>query len=487
MPLSHLTVREWFVPGQAESTIRVFVSGLSESLKADAVALLKHILRSLEDEEHVLELGEGLFRARFRMVQIFFGLTWHSWPGVTATILGGAVGPTPGATIDDDLVFDAVLGEDVRALLASLNPSDKEGATNVDAVAALQPTPEEWRHQLNTALSDLLSLVMKRLPTCELQESKEQLETVEELLHRIDAGYVRVTLFGKTNVGKSSIVNSLLGSDVFTVDRTPVRGETVNELEGINVEVDRRVHEYISLLPLYALAAHWARLPGGVSDEYGLTLAPHWNDSPVLSTQGLPLMPPREAAVESFVSDAGLGHQDLTAAFHMEFVRGVKRSLTVMAWTVREVTHVLSARPILWRIPAHDNESGVARASLCWTVDCFGAGRVVPAAVVRADVSSFLIDTWTCIAGGADATNETAGLIRPADTWGHTQDLLREHSSIIVRPSGEERLLDDDCGEFPWSSGLPLMQLPTVSLEANAGAESAFNVKGGVPNGFCNS
>src|SRR5689334_867475 len=90
-------VKEW--PSlDGPTAIRSFVMGLDAPIRADAVALLTYTLHHLEKVGALLELGEGLFQARFRQVSIFFAIQWPMWPLVTVTVIGGTL--TPFTTTD---------------------------------------------------------------------------------------------------------------------------------------------------------------------------------------------------------------------------------------------------------------------------------------------------------------------------------------------------------------------------------------------------
>lgn len=82
---------------------------------------------------------------------------------------------------------------------------------------ATQSSLEDLRRLLKNTLGDLLSTATDKLSPQEITAARAQLDVVEELLRRIETGYIWVALFGKVNVGKSSIANSLIGDDVFEV------------------------------------------------------------------------------------------------------------------------------------------------------------------------------------------------------------------------------------------------------------------------------
>ena len=91
-----------------------------------------------------------------------------------------------------------------------------------------QPTKDNHPHdslhemaaiqaELRQALSDLLVEVGGKLKPEERVELEAEFHQIDEVLERLKTGFVYVALFGKTSVGKSAIVNALLGEDVAKV------------------------------------------------------------------------------------------------------------------------------------------------------------------------------------------------------------------------------------------------------------------------------
>jgi GTP-binding protein EngB required for normal cell division len=70
------------------------------------------------------------------------------------------------------------------------------------------------REELNNAFKKLLYELGQEQKPEDTAEIKRELDQLNELLQRLETGLVWVTLFGKTVVGKSSIVNALIGKDV---------------------------------------------------------------------------------------------------------------------------------------------------------------------------------------------------------------------------------------------------------------------------------
>jgi molecular chaperone DnaK len=86
----------------------------------------------------------------------------------------------------------------------------------VDATIS-QSTLSDLRGLLRKTLNDFHGAATDKLSAQEIKSAKAQLDTVEELIRRIETGYVWISLYGRVNVGKSSIGNSLIGEDAFEV------------------------------------------------------------------------------------------------------------------------------------------------------------------------------------------------------------------------------------------------------------------------------
>jgi ribosome biogenesis GTPase A len=84
--------------------------------------------------------------------------------------------------------------------------------------------------ELHQALKDLLTEVGAKLKPEERVELEAEFRQIDEVLERLKSGYVYVAFFGKTSVGKSAIVNALLGDDVAKV--------------GIEIDLTSEVHEF---------------------------------------------------------------------------------------------------------------------------------------------------------------------------------------------------------------------------------------------------
>lgn len=73
------------------------------------------------------------------------------------------------------------------------------------------------QQELTKALNDVLKETESKLKTSEKEEIKKEIDELKELLKRLATGRIWIALFGKTNVGKSAIANSLIGDDLAEV------------------------------------------------------------------------------------------------------------------------------------------------------------------------------------------------------------------------------------------------------------------------------
>jgi len=71
--------------------------------------------------------------------------------------------------------------------------------------------------ELQEALGNLKGKFGKKLNDKERQEIENEFKEINELLERLKTGLIWVALFGKTSVGKSAIINSLMNTDIAEV------------------------------------------------------------------------------------------------------------------------------------------------------------------------------------------------------------------------------------------------------------------------------
>ncbi|MFY7802401.1 MAG: GTPase [Limnoraphis robusta] len=80
--------------------------------------------------------------------------------------------------------------------------------------------------ELEQALKTIIQQYGKKLKDNEREEIEKEFKEINELLERLKTGLIWICLFGKTSVGKSAIINSLINDDVAEVgaehDKTTV-------------------------------------------------------------------------------------------------------------------------------------------------------------------------------------------------------------------------------------------------------------------------
>lgn len=74
--------------------------------------------------------------------------------------------------------------------------------------------------ELHTALSELRSTVWSKLKEADRRGIEQEFDELDVLLERLKTGHVWLAIVGKTAVGKSSVINSLLEGDFAEVDET---------------------------------------------------------------------------------------------------------------------------------------------------------------------------------------------------------------------------------------------------------------------------
>lgn len=76
----------------------------------------------------------------------------------------------------------------------------------------------EIQHQLKDALEAITKELKDKLKPEELEAIKVEYQTLIDLFETLKDGKIKIVLFGKTNAGKSSVANSILGADVYNMD-----------------------------------------------------------------------------------------------------------------------------------------------------------------------------------------------------------------------------------------------------------------------------
>jgi small GTP-binding protein len=76
----------------------------------------------------------------------------------------------------------------------------------------------EIQDQLRDALRTITKDLENKLKPEELQIIKAEYQALIDLFETLKDGKIKIVLFGKTNAGKSSVANSILGADVYKMD-----------------------------------------------------------------------------------------------------------------------------------------------------------------------------------------------------------------------------------------------------------------------------
>lgn len=74
--------------------------------------------------------------------------------------------------------------------------------------------------ELQAALADLKQTAWSKLKPEDRQEIEQEFEDIDNLLEKIKSGYIWLAVFGKTTVGKSSVINSIMQAEVAEVNET---------------------------------------------------------------------------------------------------------------------------------------------------------------------------------------------------------------------------------------------------------------------------
>jgi small GTP-binding protein len=86
-------------------------------------------------------------------------------------------------------------------------------------------TPEEGEDHLHLARENLRELLRdERLPSSVRDSLKDDFTQVEAMLEKLEHGHLHIAVFGRVSVGKSALLNALLGEERFAV--SALHGET---------------------------------------------------------------------------------------------------------------------------------------------------------------------------------------------------------------------------------------------------------------------
>jgi len=121
----------------------------------------------------------------------------------------------------------APLGERLRQLWRELNPLREAPAA--EAI--------DGDHHLSLARESLRELLQdNRVPPQVREALAEEYREVEQMLLRLEQGHLQIAAFGRVSVGKSAMLNALLGEERFRT--SPLHGETKTAQSGRWEEYD---------------------------------------------------------------------------------------------------------------------------------------------------------------------------------------------------------------------------------------------------------
>ena len=95
----------------------------------------------------------------------------------------------------------------------------------------------QLQKDLISALTEIRSEVWKRLKPNEREEIEKEFAELDTLLERLKDGFVWLALFGKTTVGKSSVVNAIMKEEIADVDETHDTTKPPSGGEGIKPNI----------------------------------------------------------------------------------------------------------------------------------------------------------------------------------------------------------------------------------------------------------
>ena len=101
----------------------------------------------------------------------------------------------------------------LEKMLNNLNSDDfdrKIEFRGFDRKAHIRKELEEIQRELRKALWEIINEVGNKLSSSDKEAIEREFEELNELLERLKSGKVWIALFGKTNVGKSAVINALL-------------------------------------------------------------------------------------------------------------------------------------------------------------------------------------------------------------------------------------------------------------------------------------
>ncbi len=110
-------------------------------------------------------------------------------------------------------------------------PNWLSGSSKTKTESSEQIPPDSGQANLDLALESLNELLQdKRVPDQVHQSLADDYEEIRGMLERLQQGQIHIAAFGRVSVGKSALLNALLGQDEFTT--SPLHGETRTAQKG---------------------------------------------------------------------------------------------------------------------------------------------------------------------------------------------------------------------------------------------------------------